>query len=447
MKTLLFLLVVLAVACGGDAFRFFSRRFRYRSCRDYMLVRYPACRQVPEGEICARHLMGPLIYQQRVESDKCSTGLAGEFNRTTCGYTAACIRKCESEVKYICEPSLDEKAALLVESLSLGVDAEDTPTETPTQSLVRSYSRHGFHYRGKRSHSYFRYQSRLSANETCPENPANNAVCKGICTATDTDVDHPEPSKPLEPDTPVEPFNLSEFTSLANSRKSYRCCRNEDGDRYFLFILDSSSAVGEVQFEAAKDFACNIVKQLCGSVKIALATYDSAINLEFCFNCHNTREEVCAAIDRAVYRGRNETRTASAVKCAAREILSGDCGLPVSRGYYWRVKRSNVDVVVITSGENSGPCSASLAQTIGYCQSQGYATHVITARATPSAFQLVHPHARNFTNVVVLDDLTNLLPLSEAIADRLTKTNSTGDFLYTCSRDSAQCRRQYLYRG
>ena len=84
------------------------------------------------------------------------------------------------------EPSLDEKAALLVESLSLGVDAEDTPTETPTQSLVRSYSRHGFHYRGKRSHSYFRYQSRLNANETCPENPANNAVCKGkgICTAT-----------------------------------------------------------------------------------------------------------------------------------------------------------------------------------------------------------------------------------------------------------------------
>jgi len=107
MKTLLFLLVVLAVACGGDAFRFFSRRFRYRSCRDYMLVRYPACRQVPEGEICARHLMGPLMYQQRVESDKCSTGLAGEFNRTTCGYTAACVRKCESEVKYICKWTLN----------------------------------------------------------------------------------------------------------------------------------------------------------------------------------------------------------------------------------------------------------------------------------------------------------------------------------------------------
>lgn len=266
----------------------------------------------------------------------------------------------------------------------------------------------------------------------------------------DTNVDQPEPSKPLEPDTSVEPFNLTEFTSFANSRKSYRCCRNEDGDRYFLFLLDSSSAVGEVQFEAAKDFTCNVVKQLCGNVKIALATYDSAINLEFCFNCHNTREEVCAAIDRTVYRGRNETRTASAVKCAAREILSRDCGLPtVSRGYYWRVTRSNVDVVFITSGENSGPCSASLAQTIGYYQSQGYATHVITARATPGVFQLVHPHVRNFTSVVVLDDLTNLQPLSETIADTLTKTNSTGEFLYTCSRDSAQCRRrrQYLHRG
>ena len=107
MKALLLLLVVLAVACGGDAFRFSSGRFRYRSCRDYMLVRYPACRQVPEGEICARRSMGPLIYQQRVESDKCGTGFAGEFNRTTCGYTAACIRKCKSEVKYICKWTLN----------------------------------------------------------------------------------------------------------------------------------------------------------------------------------------------------------------------------------------------------------------------------------------------------------------------------------------------------
>ena len=82
------------------------------------------------------------------------------------------------------EPSLDEKAALLVESLSLGVDAEDTPTETPTQSLVRSYSWRRFYHRGKRSHSYFRFQSRLSANETCPESPANNPVCKDICRAT-----------------------------------------------------------------------------------------------------------------------------------------------------------------------------------------------------------------------------------------------------------------------
>ena len=271
-----------------------------------------------------------------------------------------------------------------------------------------------------------------------------------LCTCTptaDTVVDQPKLSKVLQPDTPAESFNLSEFISFANRKRSYRCCGNEDGDRYFLFILDSSSAVGEVQFAAAKDFVCDLVKQLCGNVKIALATFDSAINLEFCFNCHKTREEVCAAIDRTVYRGLSETHTASAAKCVATEILSTDCGLPDSRGYYWHRRRSQVDVVFITSGENNGSCRARLAQTMGYYQLRGYATHAISGRGAPDALQLVHPYTRNFTNVVVLDDLADLLPLSEAIEERLRETSSAGDFLYSCSRDSAQCRRRYSHYG
>lgn len=262
-----------------------------------------------------------------------------------------------------------------------------------------------------------------------------------VCAPTaDTEVEQPKPSKLLDPDTLVEPFNLTEFTSSAKRLRSYRCCGNQDGDRYILFILDSSRAFGDVQFAAAKGFICGLVKQLCGNVKIALATYDSVMNLEFCFNCHKTREEACAAIDRTMYRGLNETHTASAVKCAVREILSNDCGVPVNRGYYWRGKRSHVDVVFITSGENNGPCRASLARTMGYYQSRGYATHVISARGAPDAFQLVHPYTRNFTNMVVLDDLVHLLPLSSAIENRLSKTSPTGDILYSCSRDSARCR-------
>lgn len=263
---------------------------------------------------------------------------------------------------------------------------------------------------------------------------------------TDAAVDQPKPSEPLDPETPVEPFNLTEFNALAARKRRYRCCGNQDGDRHVLFILDSSSAVNELQFEAAKDFVCDLAKLLCGSVKIGLATYDRVVNLEFCFNCHKSREEVCAAIARTLYRGLNETRTASAVKCAAREILSSDCGLPVRRGY-WYIKRSNVDVVFITSGENNGPCRASLTQTMGYYKSQGYATHVISASGAPSAFHLVDPYVRNFTNIVILDDLTDLLPLSQAIENRLSLTNSTGDFLYSCTRDSAQCGRQLFHYG
>lgn len=85
---------------------------------------------------------------------------------------------------YAGEPTLDERAALLVESLSLGVDAENTVTEAPTQSSTRSYFRSYFWPRGKRSHSYSRSLSRLSTNVTCPGDPANNPVCKDVCTAT-----------------------------------------------------------------------------------------------------------------------------------------------------------------------------------------------------------------------------------------------------------------------
>ena len=85
------------------------------------------------------------------------------------------------------EPTLDEKAALLVESLSLGVDAENTVTEAPTQSFTRSFIRRHFVHRGKRSHSYSRSLFRLSTNVTCPRDPANNPVCKDVCTAIGED--------------------------------------------------------------------------------------------------------------------------------------------------------------------------------------------------------------------------------------------------------------------
>lgn len=71
-----------------------------------------------------------------------------------------------------------------MESLSLGIDAEDTVTEPPTQSLMKSDFHRHFLDRGKRSHSYSRSQSRLGTNETCPEDPADNRVCKDVCTAT-----------------------------------------------------------------------------------------------------------------------------------------------------------------------------------------------------------------------------------------------------------------------
>jgi hypothetical protein len=442
MKGVLFCLVFSFFAVGyGSAWH-----FNHRSCAAYMKMRYPNC---SDGEICRYYHMGKYIYQRRVESEKCDTGFAGEFNRTMSGRNNNCTMICKSDLKYICEPSLEDKAALLVESLSLGVDAEETATTAaPTQSSRRLQFRFPYFLnRFKKSSYYYRFRSMsaLSTDNTCPADgtsQADNTICEDICTRNATDGDPPKPSEPIDPDTPVEPFDLEEFRSQANKSRHYRCCGNRDGDRYILFVLDNSKAVSEAEFTSATNFVCSLTKQLCGNVKIAVMTYDDAINLEFCFNCSSTREDVCTAVERIKYRGGEETRTASAISCVVDEVLTQKCGFPQSRWYSNR----HVDVVFITSGENNGACQADLTSALSICKRRGYATHVISVDGAPAAFQLAYYSARNFTNVLFLDDLTELTQLSGAIDDELTRTGDDGNFINTCTRDSARCSYRGFFR-
>ena len=87
------------------------------------------------------------------------------------------------------EPSLEDKAALLVESLSLGVDAEETATTAaPTQSSRRLQFRFPYFLnRFKKSSYYYRFRSMsaLSTDNTCPADgtsQADNTICEDICT-------------------------------------------------------------------------------------------------------------------------------------------------------------------------------------------------------------------------------------------------------------------------
>ena len=260
-----------------------------------------------------------------------------------------------------------------------------------------------------------------------------------------TAVEPTKPAEPIDPDVPVEPFDLDEFQSEANKTKRYRCCGNQDGDRYILFVLDNSAAVTEEEFEDSKDFVCSLTKQLCGNIKVALVTYDDLINLEFCFKCNRTRDEICEAVNRVQYRGGDETRTASVTTCAVDEVLSQECTGFESRYSRWNRYPNNVDVIFITSGENNGPCRSNLTRAVNYCERRGYATHVISVGGASTAFQLTYPHSRNFTNVVFLNDLSDLSMLSVAIENELKKVGDDNEPINSCTRDSAMCRRRYYY--
>ena len=45
-------------------------------------------------------------------------------------------------------------------------------------------------------------------------------------------------------------------------------------------------------FNAAKNVIADISETLCDHLKVALLTYASYINLEFCFNCYNDRRDI-----------------------------------------------------------------------------------------------------------------------------------------------------------
>ena len=127
MKLILFCLVVSAYLVEWSNAR--SYYWRRRSCAEYMRIRYPSCE---DGEICRYTYFSKYIYQRRVESEKCDTGFAGEFNRTMCGYKNNCTRMCVNEIKYICELHLPHKSTL-THSLNLSHIHTYTHTQTHTE--------------------------------------------------------------------------------------------------------------------------------------------------------------------------------------------------------------------------------------------------------------------------------------------------------------------------
>ena len=129
-----------------------------------------------------------------------------------------------------------------------------------------------------------------------------------------------------------------------------------DSDRYILFIIDGSGSIGR-HFEKVKMMLTNISENLCGNIHVAMITYTSVINLEFCFDCYTKRSDIADAILRARTVG-GWSHTTDATKCVCETLLTEECGLP--NGEF----TDNIDIVYLTDGRHNGPCRSELTNVL-----------------------------------------------------------------------------------
>ena len=108
----------------------------------------------------------------------------------------------------------------------------------------------------------------------------------------------------LDVAVPVESFDMEERVKSIHERRRHQSCPSQDSIRYVLFILDTSGSIGRSQFVRVKYLLALMSEKLCDHLRVAMITYGSDINLEFCFNCHTDRCGIFNAITRVQYRGR-----------------------------------------------------------------------------------------------------------------------------------------------
>ena len=184
----------------------------------------------------------------------------------------------------------------------------------------------------------------------------------------------------------MQQFDLDKHLSqIAHSARVRRQACGQT--RYVLFIVDTSGSIGSGVFESVKRVIADISENLCDYLRVAMITYSSDINLEFCFNCNNNRIDVKNAILRVQYRG-GWTRTTDAIKCACEQVLTSRCGLPKESGIY----TPNIDVVLLTDGHHNGPCRNNLDKELQcFHRKSNINTFVIGIGST------VHPSVVNLT--------------------------------------------------
>ena len=214
---------------------------------------------------------------------------------------------------------------------------------------------------------------------------------------------------------PVQQFNLDGYLAqIAETHRARRSSPCAEQKRFILFIMDTSGSIGCNGFDAAKNAIANVAELLCDYIKVAMITYDTSINLEFCFNCYeNDRSAIKEAILRARYRG-GETHTTDAIKCACDEMLTSRCGLPQG------INTPNIDVILLTDGKHNGPCRSRLDAEL-QCLNQTNINTIgigIGEADNPSVVKLTRGNAGHIFRVGNTTELQQLVTITKELLKR-----------------------------
>ena len=177
-------------------------------------------------------------------------------------------------------------------------------------------------------------------------------------------------TKPLPVDP--APFNVTEHGSRYR-RQSQTC----SGDQYILIILDTSSSIGETEFNRLTDVISDLVLFFCRPIKVAMMTFDHEYFVEFCFDCFDNTCSGRAGARNAIRSvdhtfgcsGFRFTHTGGAAKCACDFMLSPACGVTPSADC--------IDVVFITDGRSNDLSSDVCSDVLCLHNGFGVTTYVI----------------------------------------------------------------------
>ena len=248
----------------------------------------------------------------------------------------------------------------------------------------------------------------------------------------------------LDPTVPVEPFNMEERVSAIIEKRGHQVscpARGNQDIRYILFIVDASGSIGKNAFETMKDLLTLISEKLCDNVRVAMITYGSDINLEFCFNCTSDRHEIVSAIQRARYRRGPSNRTTDATECACQTMLTEKCGLPHGN------IAPNIDIVYLTDGSPNRPCRSNLKKEVACFHRLGQPninTYAIAFGdpAYESEQDLENPRSLGDTHLFNIRNFAELQEVFKSILYLLKQVDSNGKARFTCiSHDQEPCRK------